>query len=133
MLQEVDEIAAVAASGIEHSLPRIETPAQDLIEEIDVDVAELLPQVLACCELSHSVAADLSWPERSRRQTRRGEFNYVVVEDAGVCAGAGGAPGPRGICSAVNRGSRSFRIARWYTAAAITIADFFTSSSTTRS
>ena len=48
MLQQVDQIAAVAAPGIEHALPRIEAPAQDLIEEVDVDIAELLPQFLTC-------------------------------------------------------------------------------------
>ena len=110
MLQQVDEIAPVAAAGIEDARPRIKPAAQDLIEEIDVDVAELLPQFLAGRQL----------------------IQLLVVEDAGVCAGAG-APGRRGICSALNRGNRSSRIATWYTAAAITIADFFTSSSTTRS
>ncbi len=46
MLQQVDQIAAIAAPGIEHALPPIEAAAQDLIEEVDVDIAELLPQFL---------------------------------------------------------------------------------------
>jgi len=125
VLQQVHEIAAVSASGIEHARSCIETAAQNLIEEVDVDVAELPPQFFACGELSHvAVVSGFSGPV----------VQLLVVGDAAAGAGAGaGAPGRRGICSSVNRGSRSIRIARSYTAAAITIADFFTSSSTTRS
>jgi hypothetical protein len=55
VLQQVDEIAAVTASGIEDATSPIEAAAQDLIEEIDVDVAELLPQFLASGRLTHRV------------------------------------------------------------------------------
>jgi hypothetical protein len=54
VLKQVDEIAAIAASGIEYARSRIETPAQDLIEEVDVDIAELPPQFFAGCELRHA-------------------------------------------------------------------------------
>jgi hypothetical protein len=39
--QEVDQIAAVTASGIEHAAARVESASQDLVEQVDVDVAEL--------------------------------------------------------------------------------------------
>ena len=39
---QVDQIAAFPASGVEHPPPPIETAAQQLIEQVDVDVAELV-------------------------------------------------------------------------------------------
>ena len=47
MLQEVDQIPAVAAAGVEHARARIEPAAQQLIEDVDVDVAELRAQLAA--------------------------------------------------------------------------------------
>ena len=47
LLQQIDQISSVAAAGIEHARPRVEASAQQLIEEIDVDVAELRPQLAA--------------------------------------------------------------------------------------
>ena len=44
MLQEVDQIPAVAAPGVEHTRTRVEPAAKNLIEEVDVDVAELRSQ-----------------------------------------------------------------------------------------
>ena len=38
--EQVDQVAAVAAAGIEHARPAIEAAAQQLIEQIDVDLAE---------------------------------------------------------------------------------------------
>ena len=38
--EQVHEVAAVAAAGIEHARPAIETAAQQLIEQVDVDLAE---------------------------------------------------------------------------------------------
>jgi hypothetical protein len=38
--QEVGKVSAGAAAGIEHTPAAIEAAAQELIEEIDVDVAE---------------------------------------------------------------------------------------------
>ena len=56
-LQQIDQISSVAAASIEDTRPRVEASAQQLIEEIDVDVAELRPQfaadVLRC---RHTVA-----------------------------------------------------------------------------
>ena len=46
-LQQIDQVAAIATASIEHALPTIESATQDLVEEIDVDVAELLPQSAA--------------------------------------------------------------------------------------
>ncbi len=40
--QEIDEVAAGAAAGVEHAHARRDAAAQQLIEEIDVDVAELI-------------------------------------------------------------------------------------------
>lgn len=39
---QVHEVAAASAAGIEHAHVRPDVAAHDLIEEIDVDVAELL-------------------------------------------------------------------------------------------
>ena len=43
--KQIDQIPAVAAPGIEHAATRIEAAAHDLIEEVDVDVAELRAQL----------------------------------------------------------------------------------------
>ena len=39
--EQIDEIAARATTGIEHSHPRNDSPLQELIEKVNVDVAEL--------------------------------------------------------------------------------------------
>ena len=43
--QEVHEIATAAAAGIEHAHARPDAAAQQLIEQVDVDVAELGLQI----------------------------------------------------------------------------------------
>ena len=43
--QQVDQVAPVAASGIEHAHAGRNVPAQNLIEDIDIDLAELLLNV----------------------------------------------------------------------------------------
>src|SRR5688572_7559910 len=45
--QEVHEIAPVAAACVEHTPPRIEAPSEDLIEQVDVDLAEPRAQLRA--------------------------------------------------------------------------------------
>jgi hypothetical protein len=40
--EQVDKIAAVTATSIEHTHARDNVPAQDLIEDVDIDLAELL-------------------------------------------------------------------------------------------
>jgi hypothetical protein len=56
-LQQIDQISSVAAAGVEDTRPRVEASAQQLIEEIDVDVAELRPQLAAdVLRCRHTVA-----------------------------------------------------------------------------
>jgi hypothetical protein len=45
--QEVDQVSAIATSGIEYAASRIEPAFQDLVEEIDVDLAERRAELLA--------------------------------------------------------------------------------------
>jgi hypothetical protein len=40
--QQVDEVAAVAASSVKHAHSRRNVTAQDLIEDVDIDLSELL-------------------------------------------------------------------------------------------
>ena len=44
--QQKDDVAAAAASGIEDAHARPDSPAQQLIEQVDVDVAELFAEVV---------------------------------------------------------------------------------------
>jgi hypothetical protein len=53
LLQKVDQVAAVSASRIEYPAARVEPSAKDLIEEVDVDVAELGSKLAAC---SHAIS-----------------------------------------------------------------------------
>ena len=41
----MDEVAAVTASGVKHAHAGLDVPAQDLIEYVDVDLAELFLNV----------------------------------------------------------------------------------------
>jgi hypothetical protein len=41
----MDKVASIAASGIEHAHARHDIAAQDLIEDIDIDLPELLLNV----------------------------------------------------------------------------------------
>jgi hypothetical protein len=43
--QQIDEIAAVAAAGVEDAHPGADVAAQDLVEDVDVDLAEFVLQV----------------------------------------------------------------------------------------
>ena len=43
--EQVDEVAAVAASGIDNGHAGLDVAAQDLIEDVDVDLAELFLDV----------------------------------------------------------------------------------------
>ena len=45
VLEEEDEVATVPAAGIEHTTPAIEVSPCELVEEVDVDVAECGPQL----------------------------------------------------------------------------------------
>jgi hypothetical protein len=40
--QQVDQVPAVTASGVEHAHARSNVPAQNLVENIDIDLPELL-------------------------------------------------------------------------------------------
>ena len=42
LAQQIDEIAAAAAAGVEHAHAGRDAAAQQLIEHVDVDVAELV-------------------------------------------------------------------------------------------
>jgi hypothetical protein len=42
LAQQVDQVPPVTASGIEHSHARCNIPAQNLVEDIDIDLPELL-------------------------------------------------------------------------------------------
>ena len=42
LLEHVYKVAARAAAGVEHANARRDSSAQDLVEEVDVDVAELI-------------------------------------------------------------------------------------------
>jgi hypothetical protein len=44
MLQQIDQIAAPTAARIHHAHAWLDPPAQDLIEQVDVDIAELIAQ-----------------------------------------------------------------------------------------
>ena len=46
--EQVDEVAPVAAAGVEHAHAGRDPPAQQLVEQIDVDVAELIFQRWSC-------------------------------------------------------------------------------------
>jgi hypothetical protein len=41
LLQKIDEIPPLATARVQHAAAPVETPAQELIEEIDVDLAKL--------------------------------------------------------------------------------------------
>ena len=41
LAQQVDEIASAATAGVEHAHARADPAAQQLVEQVDVDVAEL--------------------------------------------------------------------------------------------
>ena len=72
VLQEVDQVPAVAAAGVEHARAGVEPAAKNLIEEIDVDVAELRPQLAAERLWRRHTAADAG-----RDQSGSGRPNQI--------------------------------------------------------
>ena len=59
--QEVHEVAAVAAPCVEHPAAPIKASARDLVEQVDVDLAEHLPQLRARHRTRHRRSAFSSW------------------------------------------------------------------------
>ncbi len=53
-LQQIDQVTAITTAGIEHALPRIEAATQDLVEQVDVDVAELVAQFVAMSQHTYA-------------------------------------------------------------------------------
>jgi hypothetical protein len=83
VLQEEDQVPAVSAADVEDTTPCVEAAAEDLVEEVDVDVAE----------------PDAQGRARTRRPDPVARRQF--------------APGAAGISSAGKRGSPSSRMARW--------------------
>jgi len=58
--QKIDQIASIACAGVHHSAAAVEAPLQNLIEEIDVDLAELRSEVGAGSRLGDHTLGVLS-------------------------------------------------------------------------
>ena len=63
LAQQVDEVAAAAAARVEHAIARGDPAAQQLIEQIDVDVSEF------ALEVDRGVAAPQIAPPKADRQS----------------------------------------------------------------
>ena len=59
--EKVDQIASIARAGVHHSGAAVEAALQNLIEEVDVDLAELRPEIRARSQL-HVSTREGSWP-----------------------------------------------------------------------
>src|SRR4051812_25805436 len=116
--QQVHEIAAVSASGIEHPHSRTDAPSQQLVEEVDVDVAELLVERHATRMLQHvsapsALASSLActrvtrMPCSSRRsQVRTNDAAAMTCPPTLMTLAAPGSEGSTSICRHAWKGSR---------------------------
>jgi hypothetical protein len=84
--QEIWKVASGAASGFEHTPPGVETTAHELIEEVDVDVAEPGAKVIGNRGVRHA-AAILSLMLGSARDSMSRGFSTLAGAIAGFFVG----------------------------------------------
>src|ERR1019366_8472497 len=70
LLEQINQVAAETASGVEDAHARRDAPAQDLVEQVNIDLAELLLKV---CWHGGSRPVYRLWSAATCRRFRDGE------------------------------------------------------------